>query len=251
MIILKSDRELKYIRECNRIVAEVHQMLSEAIRPGVTTAELEELATKLIREREAESAFKGYRGFPGYICTSVNEEVVHGIPGSRKLMNGDIISLDVGVKKNGYYGDAAVTWPVSTVTEEVKKLLEVTRSALYLGIDQARVGKRLYDISHAIQTEVEAEGFSVVRDFVGHGIGAKMHEEPQIPNFGKANRGPRLKKGMVLAIEPMVNIGGYEVKVLSDNWTAVTRDGKLSAHFEHTILVTRDDPEILTEINNR
>ncbi|MCD5401955.1 type I methionyl aminopeptidase [candidate division NPL-UPA2 bacterium] len=248
MILLKSERELKIIKECNRIAAEVHQMLSEIIRPGVTTAELEEFATKLIREREAEPAFKGYRGFPGCICTSVNEEVVHGIPGSRKLTNGDIISLDIGVRKNGYYGDAAVTWPVGTVTEEVKRLLEVTRRALYRGIDQARMGGRLYDISHAIQTEVEAEGFSIVRDFVGHGIGAKMHEDPQIPNFGKAHRGPRLKKGMVLAIEPMVNIGGYEVKVLSDNWTVVTGDGKPSAHFEHTILITRDGPEILTEV---
>ena len=251
MILLKSERELGYIRECNRIVAEVHQMLREVIRPGVTAAELEELATKLIRERDAEPAFKGYRGFPGYICTSVNEGVVHGIPGSRKLASGDIISLDIGVRKNGYYGDAAITWPVGTVTDEVKRLLEVTRRALYLGIDQARVGGRLYDISHAIQTEVEAEGFSIVRDFVGHGIGAKMHEDPQIPNFGEAHRGPRLKSGMVLAIEPMVNMGGYEVKVLSDNWTVVTKDGKPSAHFEHTVLVTKNGPEILTEINNR
>ncbi len=226
-------------------------MLGGIIRPGVTTAELEELATKLIRERDAEPAFKGYRGFPGYICASVNEEVVHGIPGSKKLISGDIISLDIGVKKNGYYGDVAVTWPVGMITEEMKRLLEVTRRALYLGIDQARVGRRLYDISHAIQTEVEAEGFSVVRDFVGHGIGAKMHEDPQIPNFGEAHRGPRLKKGMVLAIEPMVNVGGYEVKVLNDNWTVVTRDGKPSAHFEHTVLVAKNGPEILTEINNR
>ncbi len=248
MILLKSERELGYIRECNRIVAEVHQKLGKVIRPGVTTGELEELAAKLIWERQAEPAFKGYRGFPGYICTSVNEGVVHGIPGSRKLVGGDIISLDIGVRKNGYYGDAAITWPVNTITEGVKKLLEVTRRALYLGLAQARPGKRLYDISHAIQTEVEAEGFSVVRDFVGHGIGAKMHEDPQIPNFGKAHRGPRLKKGMVLAIEPMVNMGGCEVKVLSDNWTVVTRDGKLSAHFEHTILITGDDPEILTEV---
>jgi len=251
MILLKSERELRYIRECNRIAAEVHRMLGGIIRPGVTTAELEELATKLIRERDAEPAFKGYRGFPGYICASVNEEVVHGIPGSKKLISGDIISLDIGVKKNGYYGDVAVTWPVGMITEEMKRLLEVTRRALYLGIDQARVGRRLYDISHAIQTEVEAEGFSVVRDFVGHGIGAKMHEDPQIPNFGEAHRGPRLKKGMVLAIEPMVNVGGYEVKVLNDNWTVVTRDGKPSAHFEHTVLVAKNGPEILTEINNR
>lgn len=249
MILLKSERELVYMRECNRIVAEVHQKLGEVIRPGVTTGELEKLATKLIREKQAEPAFKGYRGFPGYICASVNEGVVHGIPGPRKLASGDIVSLDIGAKKNGYYGDAAVTWPVGIVTEEIKKLLEVTKRALYLGIDQARTGKRLYDISYAIQTEVESEGFSVVRDFVGHGIGAKMHEDPQIPNFGKAHRGPRLKKGMVLAIEPMVNMGGYEVKVLSDNWTVVTRDGKLSAHFEHTILITGDDPEILTEVS--
>lgn len=248
MILLKSERELKIIRKCSRIAAEVHRILSEVIRPGVTTAELEELATKLIQEREAEPAFKGYRGFPGYICTSVNEGVVHGIPGLRKLISGDIISLDIGVRKNGYYGDAARTWPVGTVTKEVKRLLEVTEKALELGINQACLGRRLYDISYAIQTKVEAEGFSVVRDFVGHGIGAKMHEDPQIPNFGEAHRGPRLKSGMVLAIEPMVNMGGYEVKVLSDNWTVVTRDGKPSAHFEHTILVTKDGPEILTEI---
>ena len=248
MIFLKSERELRYIKESSRITAEAHQVLSEAIRPGVTTGELEKLAVKLIRKREAEPAFKGYRGFPGYICTSVNEGVVHGIPDSRKLTNGDIISLDIGVRKNGYYGDAAVTWPVGTVTEEMKRLLEVTRRALYRGIDQARPGGRLYDISHAIQTEVEAEGFSIVRDFVGHGIGAKMHEDPQIPNFGKPHRGPRLKKGMVLAIEPMVNMGRYEVKVLSDNWTVVTRDRKPSAHFEHTVLITRGDPEILTEV---
>jgi len=250
MILLKSERELKYIRECNRIVAEIHRILSEVIRPGVTTAELEKLAIKLIREREAEPAFKGYRGFPGYICASVNDEVVHSIPGSRKLINGDIISLDIGVKKNGYYGDAAATWPVGTVGDEIKKLLEVTKRSLYLGIDQARVGGRLYDISHAIQTEVEAEGFSVVRDFVGHGIGAEMHEDPQIPNFGVPHRGPRLKSGMVLAIEPMVNMGGYEVEVLSDNWTVVTKDGKPSAHFEHTILIAEDGPEILTEVKN-
>ena len=250
MILLKSEKELNYIRECNRIVAEVHHTLGKAVRPGMTTAELEVLATELIREKKAEPAFKGYRGFPGYICISVNEEVVHGIPGSRKLADGDIVSLDVGVRKNGYYGDAAVTLPVGTVVKEVERLLEVTEKALYLGIDQARVGKRLYDISYAIQTKVEGEGFSVVRDFVGHGIGAKMHEDPQIPNFGEAHRGPRLKMGMVLAIEPMVNIGGYEVKVLSDNWTVVTRDGKPSAHFEHTILVTKGDPEILTEIRD-
>jgi len=251
MILLKSERELRYIRKCNRIVAEVHQALTEVIRPGVTTAELGDLVAKLIREREAEPAFRGYRGFPGDICTSVNEEVVHGIPGPRKLRNGDIISLDIGVRKDGYYGDAAITWPVGKISGEKTRLIEVTRRALYKGIDQARVGGRLYDISHAIQTEVEAEGFSVVRDFVGHGIGTKMHEDPQIPNFGAAHRGPRLKRGMVLAIEPMVNMERYEVKVLSDHWTVVTRDGKPSAHFEHTILVSEDGPEILTEISNR
>ena len=251
MILLKSERELKYIRACNRIVAEVHQALTEVIRPGVTTAELGELVAKLIREREAEPAFRGYRGFPGDICASVNEEVVHGIPGLRRLTSGDILSLDIGVKKDGYYGDAAITWPVGKISGDKARLIEVTRRALYRGIDQARVGGRLYDISHAVQTEVEAEGFSVVRDFVGHGIGTKMHEDPQIPNFGEAHRGPRLKKGMVLAIEPMVNIGGYEVKVLSDNWTVVTRDGKPSAHFEHTVLVTDDSPEILTELDDR
>lgn len=192
-------------------------------------------------------AFKGYRGFPGDICTSINEEVVHGIPGKRRLRDGDILSLDIGVKFSGYYGDAAVTIPVGSVSKEVKRLLEVTEEALYVGIGYARQGMRLSDLSHAIQTHAEKNGFSVVREFVGHGIGAKMHEEPQIPNFGEPNHGPRLKKGMVLAIEPMVNTGGPEVEILRDNWTAVTKDRKLSAHFEHTVLITDKEPEILTK----
>ena len=248
MILIKSERELAKIRVCSRIAARVHQKVREAIRPGVTTGELEKMAVTLIRESEAEPAFKGYRGFPGSICTSVNEEVVHGIPGSRQLCSGNIISLDIGIRKDGYYGDAAITWPVGRIEDRVKRLLEVAERALCLGIAQARVGNRLLDISHAIQTKVGVNGFSVVRDFVGHGIGSKMHEDPQIPNFGQAHRGPRLGSGMVLAIEPMVNMGDPEVEVLSDSWTVVTRDRKPSAHFEHTILITENGPEILTKV---
>jgi len=243
---LKNEEELRLLRESNRIVAQVLANLGEAIKPGVTTGELDSMAEMLIRERGAIPAFKGYRGFPASLCTSVNEEVIHGIPGSRRLKEGDIISLDIGVWLNGYYGDAAITVPVGKADADAARLLTVTEKALYEGISEARVGKRIYDISHAIQSCVESNGFSVVRDFVGHGIGRDLHEEPQIPNFGEPHRGPRLEKGMVLAIEPMVNQGTWEVKILPDGWTAVTADGKLSAHFEHTIVVTEDEPLILS-----
>jgi len=212
----------------------------------MTTKELDQIAEKVILSKGAIPAFKGYRGFPASVCISINEEVVHGIPDLRRLKEGDLVSLDVGATLNGYFGDAAITLPVGNVDPEGQKLLETTEKALYIGIAKARIGNRLFDISHAIQDWVESQGFSVVRDFVGHGIGKNLHEEPQIPNFGSPHQGPRLEKGMVFALEPMVNEGTYEVKILSDGWTVVTADGKRSAHFEHTITIADGDPEILT-----
>ncbi|MGB9886570.1 MAG: type I methionyl aminopeptidase [Moorellales bacterium] len=246
MIILKSDRELALMREAGRIVAEVLAQLEKMVQPGITTRELDRAAESLILKRGAYPSFKGYRGFPASICASVNQEVVHGLPGLRKLVEGDIISIDIGAEFQGYHGDAAITLPVGRVAPEVERLLRVTREALWLGIEQARVGRRLSDISHAIQSHVEGNGFSVVREFVGHGIGRAMHEEPQVPNYGRPGRGPRLMPGMTLAIEPMVNLGGPEVMVLADGWTVVTRDGSYSAHFEHTVAVTEDGPQVLT-----
>jgi len=246
MIIIHSEEELNLIRASSRIVAEVFKELIKLIRPGITTGELDETAEEMIREKGAEPAFKGYKGFPATICASINEEVIHGIPGLRVLKEGDIISLDMGVKYKGYFGDSATTVTVGEVSSDIKKLLRVTRQALFEGIKKARAGNRLSDISHAIQSHVEKNGFSVVRDFVGHGIGGSLHEEPQIPNFGRPNQGPRLKPGMVLAIEPMVNMGNFEVEIKQDNWTAVTCDRQPSAHFEHTVIVTEDKPEILT-----
>ncbi len=248
MIELKSERELVYMRDAGKVVAETHQELAKAVAPGITTKELDQIAEDYITSQGAIPAFKGYRGFPATICTSINEEVVHGIPGLRSLKTGDIISIDIGAVINGYYGDAAVTLPVGEISEEAARLLEVTEQCLYKGIEQAQVNNRLTDISHAIQSYVEVNGFSVVRDFVGHGIGKKMHEEPQVPNFGMPGRGPRLKPGMCLAIEPMVNMGSYHVEVLLDNWTVVTSDKQLSAHFEHSIAVTEKGPLILTKI---
>jgi len=248
MIILKSEREIQYLREAGKIVAAALREVKQAVKPGVTTLELDQIAEKYIRSCGAVPAFKGYRGFPGSICASVNEEVVHGIPGLRKLKNGDTISIDIGAVINGYYGDAAITVPVGEIDPEVQLLLDVTEQALYKGIEQAVVGNRLSDISHAIQVHAEKHGFSVVRDFVGHGIGRKMHEDPQIPNYGPPGHGPRLKAGMTLAIEPMINMGTFEVETLEDNWTVVTADGKRSAHFEHTIVITPDGPEILTKL---
>jgi methionyl aminopeptidase len=234
------------MRAANALVADVLAALARMVAPGITTRDLDAKAEKLVRDGGAEPAFKGYRGYPSTLCASVNEQVVHGIPSSRPLDEGDIISLDMGVKLNGYYGDSAVTVPVGRVSEQAETLLRVTRESLEKGIAQVRLGGRISDIGHAIQQHVETHGFSVVREFVGHGIGASLHEEPQIANYGEPGRGPRLAEGMTLAIEPMVNAGRPAVKVLSDGWTAVTKDGSLSAHFEHTVAVTKDGPLVLT-----
>jgi methionyl aminopeptidase len=247
VIVCKSPREIEQMRRANMLVADVLAELAELVQPGVTTADLDAAAERMVRAAGAEPAFKGYRGYPATLCASVNDEVVHGIPANRPLAAGDIISLDMGVKLDGFFGDSAVTVPVGKISEDAQRLLRVTREALHKGIAQVRTGGRVSDIGHAIQEHVEAAGFSVVREFVGHGIGSQLHEEPQIANYGEPGRGPRLAEGMVLAIEPMVNMGRPAVKVLKDGWTAVTRDGSLSAHFEHTVAVTRDGPLVLTE----
>ncbi|SET56890.1 methionine aminopeptidase, type I [Natronincola peptidivorans] len=248
MIYIKSGQEIEIMRQAGKIVAETHELLKEAIRPGITTKELDKLAEAYIIKKGAIPAFKGYGGFPASICTSINHEVVHGIPGLKRLEDGDIISIDIGVLYEGYYGDAAKTYGVGQISEQAQRLIHVTRESFYEGIKNAYEGKRLSDISHAIQAYVENEGFSVVRNYVGHGIGTKMHEEPQVPNYGLPGKGPRLQAGMVLAIEPMINAGTYEVKVLSDGWTVVTIDGRYSAHYEHTVAITQGEPEILTTI---
>lgn len=248
MITLKTQKELTYMREAGRVVAGAHAELAKALRPGMTTRDLDALAEDFILAQGARPAFKGLYGFPATICASPNEQVVHGIPGLRKLENGDIISIDIGAEINGYFGDGAATLPVGEIAPDARLLLEVTEAALHAGISQAVDGKRLSDISYAVQKHVETNGFSVVRDYVGHGIGSSMHEEPQVPNFGRPGRGPRLKAGMTLAIEPMVNMGTHEVRTLPDNWTVVTGDMKLSAHFEHTIAITDKGPEILTRL---
>ncbi len=247
MIYLKSPQEVKVMQEAGKIVAETHEILKEAIKPGITTKQLDELAEAFILKRGALPAFKGYGGFPASICTSINHEVVHGIPGLKSLEDGDIISIDIGVVHQGYYGDAAKTHGVGKIDQRAQQLIDVTRESFYEGIKFAKENYRLSDISHAIQSYVEARGFSVVRNYVGHGIGTKMHEEPQIPNYGPPGKGPRLKAGMVLAIEPMINVGTYEVKVLTDGWTVVTLDGEYSAHYEHTVAITVDEPIILTK----
>lgn len=248
MIICKSQTELDCLREAGRIVADTHRLLAEAIRPGITTAELDRIADEHIRSRKAVPSFKGYNDFPASICTSVNEELVHGIPSSKRvLQDGDIISIDIGAQFEGYHGDSAWTYGVGNISETAAKLLEVTERSLYAGLAEAKPNVRLYTISHAIQKVAEDAGFSIVREYVGHGIGGKLHEEPQIPNFGIPDRGPRLKPGMTLAIEPMVNAGERYVKTLTDNWTVVTVDGSLCAHFEHTIAITEDGCEILTK----
>jgi len=234
------------MRAANALVADVLAELAGMVAPGITTNDLDVAAERLVRAGGAEPAFKGYRGYPCTLCASVNEQVVHGIPSKRSLGEGDIISLDMGVKLNGFYGDSAVTVPVGKVSDEAATLLRVTRESLEKGIAQVRLGARISDIGHAIQQHVEAHGFSVVREFVGHGIGAALHEEPQIANYGEPGRGPRLAEGMTLAIEPMVNVGRPAVRVLADGWTAVTKDGSLSAHFEHTVAVTRTGPLVLT-----
>lgn len=248
MIILKSKEEIEAMRRAGRVVAEVLAFLREEVRPGVTTGRLDALAEEKILRMGARPAFKGFRGYPASLCTSVNEQVVHGIPGPRVLAPGDIISLDVGAILDGFYGDAAITLGVGEISPQARQLLTVTEEALYRGIEQAQADKYLGDISHAIQSWVEAHGFSVVREYVGHGIGRSMHEPPPIPNYGEPGRGPRLKVGMVLAIEPMVNIGGYKVREERDGWTVVTVDGSLSAHFEHTVAITEEGPEILTRL---
>jgi methionyl aminopeptidase len=248
VITLKSPREIELLKRSNAIVAEIFEKLKGMISPGITTQELDGVAEEIILSRGAIPAFKGYRGFPATICVSINEEVVHGIPGQRRLKEGDVVSLDAGVNLKGYFGDAAITLPVGEVDAVARRLLEVTEKALYIGIEKAKAGSRLFDISYAIQAWVESHGFSVVRDFVGHGIGKSLHEEPQIPNFGSPHQGPRLEKGMVLALEPMVNEGSYDVKVLADGWTVVTMDGKRSAHFEHTIAITDGPAEILSSL---
>ncbi|MEC9489857.1 MAG: type I methionyl aminopeptidase [Halanaerobiales bacterium] len=249
MIILKSRREIDIMREANQIVAETHAYLSENIRPGISTAELDRLADQFIRSRGAVPSFKGYQGFPASVCISINEEVVHGIPAEHRYLEaGDIVSIDIGTFYEGFNGDAARTHAVGSISDKASKLLQVTEKSLLKGIEKAVIGNRLFDISHAVQKYVEEKGFSVVRDYVGHGIGRDMHEDPQIPNFGPAGKGPKLKRGMTLAIEPMVNIGSYEVETLEDDWTVVTKDRSLSAHFEHTIAITNDGVEILSKI---
>lgn len=246
MVTLKSSREVKLMREAGRIVAAVLADMEQAAAPGVTTAELDERAERLIRKMGAVPSFKGYRGYPASICASINEQVVHGIPDGRTLKEGDIISVDVGAIYKGYHGDAAITIPVGKVGPEVERLLEVTRDALQAGIAKSRAGLRTGDVSAAIQQWVESRGFSVVREYTGHGIGSAMHEDPQIPNFGRPGTGHALRAGMTFALEPMVNAGTWKTKVLADGWTVITEDGRLSAHFEHTVAVTEGEPEVLT-----
>lgn len=252
-ISIKSRRELDLMREAGRHVAEILLILREAAGPGVMTSELDELASGEISKRGLKSPFIGYApgGLPPYpavLCVSVNDEIVHGIPGSRELVEGDILSLDFGVDYKGFHGDSAVTIPIGPVTDKAKQLIDTTRDALYDGAQEMVPGKRLSDIGHAVQKRAEGGGYSVVRQFVGHGIGRDMHEPPQVPNYGRPGRGPRLQKGMVFAIEPMVNVGTEKVRMLDDEWTAVTADGELSAHFEHTIAITDDGPEVLTRV---
>ena len=246
MIVCKSASELARMRTANALVADVLGALKAMVLTGVTTLDLDAVAESLVRDGGAEPAFKGYRGYPATLCTSVNEEVVHGIPSKRPLKAGDIVSLDVGVLLDGFYGDSALTVPVGEISVTAAKLLSVTEQSLERAISAVRVGARVSDLGHAVQHYVEANGYSVVREFVGHGIGTKLHEEPQIPNYGEPGQGPRLAEGMVLAIEPMVNVGSATVKVLKDGWTAVTSDGNLSAHFEHTVAVTAEGAEVLT-----
>ena len=248
MIIYRSPQEVEKLRVSSRLVAATVQHLAAMVEPGITTAELDRAAEAYIRQHGGIPAFKGYRGFPATLCTSINSEVVHGIPSKkRRLKAGDIIGIDCGAIVDGYYGDHAITFAVGDITDEGRMLLETTRQALEAGIAQARVGNRLSDISHTIQTYAEKRGYSVVKAFVGHGIGTALHEEPQVPNFGPPGRGPRLREGMVLALEPMLNIGSADVEILSDNWTVITADGALSAHFEHTVAVTEQGGVVLSQ----
>jgi len=246
MISLKSKQEIEIMREAARRLKIVFQELKKSIKTGMTTLELDQKAERLIEDQKAKPAFKGYRGYPACICTSINEEVVHGIPSKRKLKEGDLLSLDIGLIYQGYVSDSARTWAIGQVSEEAIELMEVTRRALYIGMTQMQPGNRIGDLSSAIQNYIETQGFSVVRDFVGHGIGREMHEDPQVPNFGKAGRGPKLEIGMVLALEPMVTAGSWEVDILEDAWTVVTRDRQMAAHYEDTIALTENGPENLT-----
>lgn len=248
MIIIKSDMEIQYMRNAGRVVAETLAMIEKVIKPGITTAEIDKLAEAFIVSQGAKPSFKGYGGFPASICASINDVVIHGIPSSRELKDGDIISVDCGAILNGYHGDAARTFPVGNISDEAQKLIDVTKDSFFKAVDKAIVGNRLTDISAAVQKHVESFGYSVVRDFVGHGIGKSMHEDPQVPNYGAAGKGAKLVHGMVLAIEPMINIGEYKVKIKPDGWTVVTGDGSLSAHYENTVAITNNGPEILTLI---
>lgn len=249
MIALRSPREIERIRDASKIVAESLLAVKEAAKPGVSTYDLDQVAEQTTRKLGGRPAFKGYLGFPACLCTSVNDRVVHGIPRRDEVLKeGDIIGIDYGVEKEGYYGDSAMTIPIGAVTEEARRLIKVTEECLYLEIEQARVGNRISDIGHACQAHAEQAGFSVVREFVGHGIGTKPHEDPQVPNYGVPGRGLRLKPGMVLALEPMINLGTEKVEILKDGWTVVTLDRKISAHFEHTVAITDNGPEILTRV---
>lgn len=245
-MIIYCKEEISSIKKSNQIVAKILAELRRMIAPGVQTKELDEHAELRVKEMNAIPAFKGYRGYPASLCTSVNEEIVHGIPSSRRLREGDIISIDFGVLYEGYYGDAAVTYPVGEISPKAKKLIRVAEETFYKGLEQMKPGKRISDISSAIQSYVESQGFSVIRSFVGHGIGLSLHEEPQVPNFGPPGRGPKIRAGMVLAIEPMIAMGDWDVEILDDNWTAITKDRSLSAHYEHTVAVTEKGPEILS-----
>lgn len=249
-IPIKSEQQINYMREAGLITAKLHVLLESNIKPGITTGELDKIAEEFIKSNGAVPSFKGYGGFPGSICISVNEEVIHGIPGSRKLKEGDIVSVDIGSYKNGFHSDAARTVAVGKISESAQKLIDVTKQSFFEGIKYARAGIHLYEISAAIQAYAESFGYGVVREYVGHGVGRKLHEEPQIPNYKMHTKGPRLYKGMVIAIEPMINEGTYEIEVLKDKWTVVTKDRKLSAHYENTVLITDGEPELLTLENS-
>ncbi|MBP3284450.1 MAG: type I methionyl aminopeptidase [Clostridia bacterium] len=254
MILIKSEKEIELMREPCRIVGLALQKMEEAIKPGMTTKDLDKIAEIVLRQEGAKPSFKGQMGFegskpyPAIICASVNQQVIHGIPDDYVLKEGDIVSVDMGAYKNGYHGDAARTFAVGEVSAQAKKLIEVTKQSFFEGIKMAKAGNRVSDISHAVQAYAESFGFSVVRDFVGHGVGKELHEEPQVPNYGKPGRGPRLQKGMVIAVEPMINEGTFEIDILKNGWTVVTCDGKLSAHYENTIAITDGEPEILTKV---
>lgn len=250
MIYLKSPEEIEYIRKSSLLVSQTHAVLVEYIKPGVKTIDLDKIAEQFIRDNNASPAFKGYRGFPATLCISINEQVVHGIPSDREIKEGDIVSIDCGVCKNGYYGDSAFTFPIAEITPEIKRLLQITNNSLYLGIEKAVVGNRIGDVSFAVQKYTEIDNkYGVVRELIGHGVGKNLHEEPDVPNYGKRGKGPVMHEGLVIAIEPMINMGTYHVRQLSDKWTVVTKDGKPSAHFEHTVAVKKGKADILSDHN--